>query len=60
MSKLENKLKNFNNAILRLKEAVKEFKQNTLSDVIRDGVIQRFEFTYELACKSTKEYLDDT
>lgn len=50
---------NFKNAINRLKEAAKEFKQENASDVIRDGLIQRFEFTYELAWKTTKEYLED-
>lgn len=59
MSKLETKLINFNNALERLKEAVEEFKQNDANDVVRDGVIQRFEFTYELAWKATKEYLED-
>lgn len=28
-------------------------------EVIRDGVIHRFEFTYELAWKTTKVYLED-
>jgi nucleotidyltransferase substrate binding protein (TIGR01987 family) len=59
MSKLETKLTNFNNAFNRLKEAIEEFNKDTSSDVIRDGVIQRFEFTYELAWKTTKEYLED-
>ena len=59
MSKLESKLINFNQALQRLKEAVEEFKQPDSSDVIRDGVIQRFEFTYELAWKTTKVYLED-
>jgi len=59
MSKLESKLGNFNQALQRLKEAIEEFKQPGASDVVRDGVIQRFEFSYELAWKTTKVYLED-
>lgn len=53
------KLTNFQNALQRLKEAVNEFNQPAASEVIRDGVIQRFEFTYELAWKTTKEFLEE-
>jgi len=60
MRKLEAKLSSFNNALQRLKDADKEFKKQGVSDVVRDGVIQRFEFTYELAWKTTKVYLEDT
>ncbi len=59
MSKLETKLINFSNALKRLAEAAEEFKNNSTSGGILDGVIQRFEFTYELAWKTTKEYLED-
>jgi len=59
MSKLESKLTNFHNALQRLKEAVVELERPEASDVVRDGVIQRFEFTYELAWKTTKLYLED-
>ena len=58
MAKQDTKLMNFNRALTRLKEAVEEFRQND-SDVVRDGLIQRFEFTYELAWKSTKEVLEE-
>lgn len=57
MVKFKNKLGNFNNAIQRLTEAIEEYKQINASNVVRDGVIQRFEFTYELAWKTIKEYL---
>lgn len=57
--KFLTRLTNFENALHRLREAVKEFKEPDASDVIRDGVIQRFEFTYELAWKTTKEYLEN-
>jgi nucleotidyltransferase substrate binding protein (TIGR01987 family) len=58
-SKYVAKFTNFQNALQRLKEAVKELNQLNASEVIRDGVIQRFEFTYELAWKTTKVYLED-
>ncbi len=58
MSKFNTKFTNFNNALERLKEAVEEYAHNN-SDVVRDGVIQRFEFTYELAWKTTKQYLEE-
>lgn len=58
MNKLEAKLGNLKKALERLKEAAAQLGENN-SDVIRDGVIQRFEFTYELAWKTTKEYLED-
>jgi len=44
MSKLENKLDNFASALKRLNEAVAESRQADASDVVRDGMIQRFEF----------------
>ncbi|MDR5659953.1 nucleotidyltransferase substrate binding protein [Serpentinicella sp. ANB-PHB4] len=59
MNKLENKLTNFSNALERLKEAVLEYKKEDSSDIVRDGLIQRFEFTYELAWKTTKVYFED-
>ena len=52
------KRKNFSDATQRLQEAIEESKQPGASGVIRDGVIQRFEFTYELAWKTTKSYLE--
>jgi nucleotidyltransferase substrate binding protein (TIGR01987 family) len=54
MANRDTKLMNFNRALTRLKEAVEEF-----SGVVRDGLIQRFEFTYELAWISTKEVLEE-
>lgn len=53
------KMNNFHNALQRLKEAVAEWQEGNTSDVVRDGLIQRFEFTYELAWKTTKEYLEE-
>lgn len=58
--KLWSKRINFQNALQRLEEAINEFSQPGASKVIRDGLIQRFEFTYELAWKTTKAYLEDS
>ncbi len=50
------RLKDFEKSAARLKEAAskKEF-----SDLEKDGVIQRFEFTFELAWKTLKDYLEN-
>jgi len=58
MERLSNKLHNFKSAVERLGEALIEL-ENSSSSVVRDGVIQRFEFTTELAWKATREYLLD-
>ena len=42
------------NAVGRLREAVAQPE----SDIVRDAVIQRFEFTFELVWKSMKLYLE--
>lgn len=53
------KCENYCKAVIRLSEALDELAQNPDSTVVRDGVIQRFEFTFELAWKSLREYMED-
>ncbi len=55
MTKLESLLEDFSSAIDRLDEVLKREKD----EVIRDSAIQRFEFTFELAWKSLKAFLEE-
>ncbi len=47
----------FENTIQRLEEGLARYQKDTSDDQIRDGLIQRFEFTYELSHKVLKRYL---
>lgn len=58
--RLTNKLTlgSFENAVKRLSEGLLRY-QNDVSDTqIRDGLIQRFEFTYEASHRMLKRYLE--
>jgi nucleotidyltransferase substrate binding protein (TIGR01987 family) len=50
------RLEDFESALLKLSEGL---EKNTFSELEKDGVIQRFEFTFELAWKTLKDYLED-
>ena len=52
MSNQEQKFENYKNALNRLLDGVGKFDQE--NDLLRDGLIQRFEFTFELAWKTLK------
>lgn len=53
------KVENYQNALKRLEEAIARYQASPSDTLYRDGLIQRFEFTFELAWKSLKEYLED-
>lgn len=46
------------NAHKRLCDVLKIFVENENDDIVRDSVIQRFEFTYSLALKTLKKYFE--
>lgn len=51
-------LQSLSNAITRLDEGWQRYQQDISDTQIRDGLIQRFEFTYEISHKTLKRYLE--
>jgi nucleotidyltransferase substrate binding protein (TIGR01987 family) len=47
------------NAVRRLREGVVRWRHEPTDEQIRDGLIQRFEFTYELSHKMLRRYLKE-
>ena len=54
----EQKLSSYRKALRRLAEVVNVAKVRDLNEFEADGLIQRFEFTFELAWKLMKSYAD--
>lgn len=52
------RLDNYMRAQSRLEDAVSLTEERTLSNLKLQGLIQAFEFTYELACNLMKDYLN--
>lgn len=48
------------NAIERLREGLERFRRAADDEQLRDGLIQRFEFTYELSHRTLRRCLADT
>jgi len=57
MSDYSQKFENYKNALSRLNDGIIKFDQT--NDLLRDGLIQRFEFTFELAWKTLKAIFED-
>ena len=58
LDRYNTNFENLTNAVERLREGVQAYQENP-AKIIRDGVIQRFEFTCELAWRTTHEFLLD-
>ena len=55
----QQRFANFKKAFLRLSDAIALSQTRALSDLEEQGVIQGFEYTFELAWKTIKDYLED-
>ena len=53
-----HRLKNLRTAFLQLEGAVKISRTRELSELEKQGLIQTFEFTHELAWNVMKDYFD--
>ena len=60
MAKLELDLTSLVEAVARFAEGLETLRKEPDNTLYRDGVIQRFEFTYELSHKTLKRYLEMT
>lgn len=57
MTRFKQRLEEYEKALNRLCDAI---ENDDLTDIHRDGILQRFEFTFELAWKTLKDYLEYT
>lgn len=57
MSDISKKIENFEKALTRLEEGILSF--DNIDDLKRDGLIQRFEFTFELVWKTLKSVFEE-
>lgn len=48
------------NAVRRLREGLARHRREPMDEQLRDGLIQRFEFTYELSHRMLRRYLKET
>ena len=56
--KWSERVKDLGNAVSRLEEAIEDSKKYKIES-LKDGVIQRFEFSVELSWKTLKNYLEN-
>lgn len=51
------RFENFDRALLLLREAVDLLQEPGVAVIVKEGAIQRFEYTFELAWKTLKDFL---
>ena len=54
----KQRFQNFNKAFSKLQDAVQSFESKDLSDLEKEGLIQRFEYTHELAWNVMKDFFE--
>ena len=57
MKKSSSKFQNFTKEVIKLKEGLNQY--DSTNELQRDGIIQRFEFSFELAWKTLKEIFEE-
>jgi nucleotidyltransferase substrate binding protein (TIGR01987 family) len=55
----QQRFSNFTNAFSKLSQVVNQAKEKKLSELETEGLIQRFEYMYELAWKTLQDYIKD-
>jgi len=55
----KQRFSNFNKALIQLEDAVNLSRQRDLTRLEKQGIIQAFEFTHELAWNVLKDFLED-
>jgi nucleotidyltransferase substrate binding protein (TIGR01987 family) len=50
---------NYKKALRKLNEAVEEYQGKGMRDIEKEGLIQRFEYTYELAWNTIKDFYEN-
>jgi nucleotidyltransferase substrate binding protein (TIGR01987 family) len=55
----QQRFQNFSRAFILLRSAFEDRPLAELSDLEQEGIIQRFKYSYELAWKTMKDYLEE-